>query len=79
MWTCETDPCSASEDRRKIIGICQVWAVVSGLGREQTHTRIPASFGALKYDVRHAALVEASKNEIKREQNEGEKVRRTRN
>ncbi len=29
--------------------------------------RILASFGALKYDVRHAALVEASKNEIKRE------------
>ena len=41
--------------------------------------RILASFGALKYDVRHAALVEASKNEIKREQNEGEKVGRIQN
>ncbi len=38
-----------------------------------------AVFGALKYDVRHAALVEASKNEIKREENEGEKLRRIQN
>jgi len=40
-----------------------VWTVVSGLGREQTHTSPERGFGALKYDVRHAALVENRKNE----------------
>jgi hypothetical protein len=38
-----------------------VWVVVSGLGREQTHTPIASSLGALKYDVRHAALVDLQK------------------
>jgi len=33
----------------------------------QTHTGIGVSFGALKYDVRHAALVELEKDETKHE------------
>ena len=53
---------------------------LSSRGSAENRLTLPqCSFCALKYDVRHAALVEASKNEIKREQNEGEKVRRIQN
>jgi hypothetical protein len=60
-WTCEANVCSFSSVVEKIIGICQVWVVVSGLGREQTYTLRPYGFGALKYDIRHAALIEREK------------------
>lgn len=52
----EADSCSISCDVEKLLE-----AVVSGVRPEQTHSNHPAGFGALKYDVRHAALVELQK------------------
>jgi hypothetical protein len=64
-WIREGDSCLIHCDVEKITGCCQVWTVVSGLGREQTHASPQRGFGALKYDVRHAALVKNGKKTSK--------------
>jgi hypothetical protein len=61
---CESVSCLISRnDPKKITGIRLVRIAVRGLGRKQTLAHPSRGFGALKYDVRHAALVELGKKE----------------
>jgi hypothetical protein len=61
---CEANSCSISY-HAEYYWILSSLDVGSGVGQKNRLTCARRGFGALKYDVRHAALRELKKNEIK--------------
>ena len=79
-WSCESNFRSNLSHFWEITRTRQVWTVVSGLGRDPDREKVPtSSLGALKYDVRHAALVESRKDVTEALDRTQEKVRTIQN